>query len=67
MNQAQGLIYAALIFTAYFAPTILAPRGRRGSVFTINLFFGWTLVGWVIALFIAMRARENADGGKAGA
>lgn len=66
METTQGLIYFALFMAAYLAPTWLAPRGRRGSVFTLNLFFGWTLVGWVIALFIAMRAREN-EAGKEGA
>ena len=48
----------------YFVPTGLAPRGRRSSVFAVNLFLGWTMIGWVVALFLALRAREN---GKVGA
>lgn len=37
----------------YFVPTIIAGfRGHRNgvSIFVINLFLGWTFVGWVIAL-----------------
>lgn len=43
---------------AYFAPTLVA-IGRRvtnqGSVFVIDLFLGWTVIGWVIALAMALR------------
>lgn len=59
----DGFIYFALICVVYFAPTWVAPSGRRGSVFVLNLFFGWTLIGWVVALFIAMRSKETAKGG----
>lgn len=56
--------YLIPILIVYFLPTILTQSGRRGSVFVVNLFVGWTLIGWVIALFMAMRSRED---GKAGA
>lgn len=52
-----GLI---LILLAYFVPTVVAfVRGvpNKGSVLVINLFLGWTLVGWVVSL--AMAARSN--------
>ncbi|MDE1161113.1 MAG: superinfection immunity protein [Acidobacteriaceae bacterium] len=42
----------------HFLPTIIAllrdTRGKFG-IFMINLFFGWTVIGWVIALFLALR------------
>lgn len=35
----------------YFLPAIIArKKSNNGSVFVINLFFGWTVIGWVIAL-----------------
>jgi hypothetical protein len=37
----------------YFVPSIVAAirKKKNGvSIFIINLFFGWTLIGWVIAL-----------------
>lgn len=42
-----------LILTIYFAPTGIAfcrNRLNTSSVFMLNLFLGWTLVAWVIAL-----------------
>jgi hypothetical protein len=44
------LIVATLI---YFLPTIIAlARGHLSTlaIFLLNLFLGWTLLGWIIAL-----------------
>jgi len=43
-------------FVLYFLPT-LAARGKQcfGSVLVLNLFLGWTLVGWVVALAWAVK------------
>lgn len=46
----------------YFLPTIIAFwRGhhQRGAVLAINLFLGWTLLGWVVALAMAMSAHRQ--------
>lgn len=49
----QTLIILAVI---YFTPTLVA-RGRRhhntGPITVVNVFLGWTLVGWVVALAMA--------------
>jgi hypothetical protein len=40
-------------FVIYFLPTIVAlARHKRNavSILLLNLFLGWTLVGWIIAL-----------------
>jgi hypothetical protein len=52
------LAVLAVVICGYFLPTIVAhhrkvPNG--GSVLVINLFLGWTLVGWVVALAMAAR------------
>jgi T4 superinfection immunity protein len=42
----------------YLVPTIVAVARKvsnQGSVIVINLFLGWTLVGWVMALAMACR------------
>lgn len=44
----------------YFLPTFIAKPGRRGSVFVINLFLGWTMLFWVVALYMAVRSTEDA-------
>lgn len=41
----------------YFLPAVIAKvRGKRnmGAIFALNLFLGWTLVGWVIAFVWAL-------------
>ena len=40
-------------FLIYFLPTIVAlVRHKRNtlSIFLLNLFLGWTLIGWIVAL-----------------
>lgn len=44
---------AALVLFIYLAPWIVAgARGHSsvGGIAVINLFLGWTLIGWVVAL-----------------
>ena len=62
MNQHQpveliSVIVVVLLFiagvTIYFLPSMIAIfRSHRNalSVVVLNLFLGWTLVGWVVAL-----------------
>jgi len=48
----------ALVFALYFAPSIVAAIRKlpnQGSLFVINLFLGWTFIGWVVALAMAAR------------
>lgn len=55
-------VIAVLFFLAYFLPTLCAHPSRRDSVLLVNFFFGWTLLGWFIALIMAVRSRESARG-----
>jgi len=51
-DAATGLAIA-LILGIYFLPDWIAQsRGHpnRGSIFILNLFLGWTFLGWVAAL-----------------
>jgi hypothetical protein len=46
-------------FVLYFLPSIIAvARSKRdiASIFVLNLFLGWTAIGWVIALVWALKA-----------
>lgn len=48
----------ALICTAYFVPTIVAyARQKRnaGAILALNIFLGWTVIGWVVALVWALK------------
>lgn len=45
-------------FCIYFIPTFVAYQRRvpnRPSVAVLNVFLGWTLIGWVVALALAAR------------
>jgi Superinfection immunity protein len=48
------LFFAILL---YFVPSILAHKKRDFPViFVVNLLFGWTVIGWIIALVWACAA-----------
>lgn len=37
----------------YFAPTLIALSRKRdncGAIFALNLFAGWTFIGWLVAM-----------------
>jgi Superinfection immunity protein len=46
----------------YFVPTVLAwwmhVKSAR-AIFYVNLVFGWTIVGWVVAVMWAMAERNE--------
>jgi ABC-type sugar transport system permease subunit len=58
------LLFAALITLLslfYFLPFAIAfnkKRANSGAIFALNLFLGWSLVGWVIALVWAMKEQK---------
>ena len=61
-SNAVGAIKVAVItlaaFVIYLLPTFVGVRRgapNMGSVGVINLFLGWTVVGWVVALAMALR------------
>ena len=49
-----GVIILLMGIGAYFLPTLIAKRDK-GMIFVLNFFLGWTLVGWAVALALAMR------------
>ncbi len=50
---ALSIFFFLLFLNTYFLPSIIAKNGEkcdRAAIFVLNLFLGWTLVGWVLAL-----------------
>jgi hypothetical protein len=48
-------------FVSYFLPTIIAlvrERHDKLSIFLLNFFLGWSIVGWVIALVWACKTER---------
>lgn len=60
MNEALPLLLA-LAAVGYFLPTLIAgirSVPNKGSVVVLNIFLGWTLLGWVASLAMACRSPE---------
>jgi Superinfection immunity protein len=59
-----GFVLWALIIVAYWVPTIVAfARGvpAKAQVLIVNLFLGWTFIGWVVALVMSFRQVPRAS------
>ena len=61
-SSGAGAVVAVVIIVVglglYFLPTIVGAIRKVvniGSVFAINLLLGWTLIGWAVALAMALR------------
>ncbi len=53
------MLHLLFLILLYFLPTIIASRRglhERTAIALLNLFLGWTLIGWVIALIWAIVA-----------
>lgn len=49
----DGIIFLLLALTLYFMPTVIAWNRNHKNllpIFFVNLFLGWTLLGWIAAL-----------------
>lgn len=51
------MLFLVLATVMYFLPSILGHNKRNaGAIFLVNFLLGWTIVGWVVALFWACTA-----------
>lgn len=51
-------MFIFLIFVCYWIPTISAYSRKNKnatSILLLNLFLGWTVIGWVVALIWATK------------
>lgn len=58
MNTILSFLVLILIIGLYFLPLIIAWQGKApnvGSVAVVNIFLGWTFIGWIVAMAMAMR------------
>jgi Superinfection immunity protein len=54
-----GFLMMGLGIVAYFVPGMIAVTRRHRkatSILLVNLFFGWSVLGWIFALVWALRA-----------
>ena len=54
-------ILVAILSLFYFLPFAVAfnrKRANTGAIFALNLFLGWSLIGWVVALVWALKEEQ---------
>lgn len=59
-----GTIIAVIGLLFYFLPLLIGWRRHvrhLGALAVVNVFLGWTLIGWVVALAMAFRSREPQE------
>lgn len=57
-----ALITPFIIIVGYFLPTVIAlfrKSPNRTAIGVLNLFLGWTLIGWVVALMMSVWGAEK--------
>lgn len=60
--SSRTIIAIVLICSIYLTPTGIAMiRGRQNSlaIFALNLFLGWSIIGWVVALVWALKSDKG--------
>lgn len=60
----EAVIIVFSIIGLYFLPIIVASSRKNksiGSIAVINIFLGWTLLGWVIALAMAYSSNTESN------
>jgi hypothetical protein len=65
MNTSLGLVLLLAGAAVYFLPSIVAGVRDKahgtGGVVLINIFLGWTLIGWLLAFIWACSGRTAAE------
>lgn len=57
----EGFLLIVFLLAIYFFPFILSYNKKNVlAIFALNLFLGWTLIGWVVALVWAV-SKDKED------
>lgn len=62
-SGALGVVFICILLFVYFMPAINAGLRRhpsKSAVMALNLFLGWTFLGWVAALVWSYKSAEGA-------
>jgi hypothetical protein len=64
MDIIVGFGAIIIFFAAYFLPSIIAGKRQHRNTTPItlsNLFFGWTIVGWLVCLIWSTSSNVAAE------
>ena len=51
-----------ILITLYFIPSIIAIKKKHkdlSKILMINIFLGWTIVGWIISLVVVINKQKK--------
>lgn len=63
-SPVAGFILLAIAFVAYFLPTFISAKREHPNgtgIFLLNLFLGWTFIGWLAALIWSVSAFSKSE------
>ena len=65
MLTAFEIMWLLGLTVIYLVPTFVAMARQHHaiSVFFVNLFLGWTVIGWIVALILALTRRRELQSG----
>lgn len=55
-------LFMILVAALYFFPCIVADYTRarnKGLIWVLNIFFGWSIIGWIVPLFLCFAWRQD--------
>lgn len=55
----MGFLFVVTTFLLYFVPLMVASKRKHhqiGAIAVINIFLGWTFIGWILALAMSLSA-----------
>lgn len=64
MEIISAFLAIGVIALLYFVPTVIGWRRTalsNGGIFLVNLFFGWTVFGWLFAFVWACTAETHKE------
>lgn len=54
------MLHLLFLTALYFLPAIIGrDKNHATAIFLVNLFFGWTVIGWVVAFVWACSAQPD--------
>lgn len=62
MEALGGSVLLVVAIAVYFVPAMVAKKRNHSNatpVFLVNLFLGWTVIGWIAALIWANTDNAN--------
>lgn len=64
MNGPETFFAWSGVLVAYLLPAFIASGRKhyqRGSILVLNLFLGWTVIGWIAALMWAASGTRKSE------